>query len=92
MWPSHHSRTLTNTYTSTPTHTNTCTLSICLSCMDKLSLCVSLSLYISLCVLIRSAVVDDRVILGRGTTVGAHTRIAQSVLGRDCRIGKCVSE
>ena len=39
-------------------------------------------------VLARSCVAEGQVVLGRGTTVGANTRIWRSVIGRDCKIGR----
>jgi len=41
-------------------------------------------------VLSRSALLEDQVVIGSGSHIGANSRIARSVIGRNCRIGNNV--
>ncbi|KAI9304462.1 nucleotide-diphospho-sugar transferase [Cunninghamella echinulata] len=42
-------------------------------------------------ILSRSSIVDENVQIGAGTTIGENSRVAQSIIGRNCRIGDNVT-
>ena len=37
----------------------------------------------------RGSVVEENVVVGGGTCIGANSFVSHSVIGRNCKIGKC---
>lgn len=53
---------------------------------------MSVCVYMCLFLFDRGCVLEQNVLVGRGTRIGSNTRITDSVIGKDCKIGEqCIT-